>query len=70
MPMYFNNLSYKQVFRSFQIVRFTGRINQDGYFMGTGEHAWSPDLGDLPVFEPAFISRLSSDLKLLFCEGR
>ncbi|XP_028393058.1 neuronal PAS domain-containing protein 1-like [Dendronephthya gigantea] len=55
---------------NFQIVRFTGRLNNDGFFLGTGEHAWSPDLGDLPVYEPAFISRLSPDLKLLFCEGR
>ena len=53
-----------------QIVRFTGRINGEGYFMGTGEWAWSPNVGDLPVFEPAFISRLSPDLKLVFCEGR
>ena len=53
-----------------QVVRFTGRINADGYFMGVGERAWSPNLGDLPVFEPAFISRLSPDLKLVFCEGR
>ncbi|XP_046859949.1 uncharacterized protein LOC124453225 isoform X2 [Xenia sp. Carnegie-2017] len=55
---------------SYGIVKFTGKLNAEGFFVGTGEQIWSNELGDLPVIEPAFISRLTPDLKLIFCEGR
>ena len=52
------------------MLRFTGTIGVTGDFSGLVQPAWSPDVGDLPVDQSVFISRLTLDLKLLFCEGR